>query len=141
MRIPGQFNNPPPFITTPDMPDWFHRYMGKHSAALRRLSQCLTGPTSVVLGALGATNTVKFVLGDLITGTLDTNTTLTLDIETRAGAEGLLELTQDATGGRTVAWVNALTTPAISATANKKTLIGATYNGTGWVLRTLASGY
>lgn len=144
MRIPGQFNVPPSFRVD-GAPDWFRAFLERHTLVMKRLAQSLTGPTLVALGNVGATATAKLYLGDLLTATLTANTVITLDAETRGSAEGLLQLTQDVTGGRAPTWVNALWTggaaPAIALGAGKRTLIGFTFNGSGWIGRILASNY
>lgn len=93
-------------------------------------------------GSSGAAATLSFLSARVLQVTLTADTTLTLSATgLQAGAEGLIELAQDSTGFRTVTWVNAATNPPISAAANEKTLIGVLYNGSTFVLYTVASGY
>lgn len=143
MRVPGQFNAP--VLRVPNPPAWFAPFLDRVDTAMKRLAERLSGPTVFALGNVVATATVKLALGDLVTATLTANTAITLDVVTRTGAEGLLELTQDAVGGRAPTWVNALWTggaaPAIALGIGKRTLLGFTYTGTGWVGRILASNY
>jgi hypothetical protein len=107
-----------------------------------RIATALTGPEVFAAGNVSSTKTLTLDIVDLTTVTLTGNATLTLQrTNSRAGAVAYLELTQDATGGRTVTFVNALTTPAISTTALKKTLVLAVNDGAGWVLMTIANGF
>lgn len=145
MKIPSPFN----FLamqTSDAHPTWFKEHLTRLNTQLNRIGQSLTGPTSFDAGNSGAAKTILPYTADLIKLTLTANTTITLDMNAQTGAEGLLELAQDATGGRTVAWTNALWTggsaPVITATALKRDLIGLTYRGDGgWVARVLASNY
>lgn len=112
---------------------------------VRRLADALRGPVALTVGNSGTAITLRLPLAHLTKVTLSANTTITLSTEAQAGDEARLELTQDATGGRTVAWVNATgdngVVPSPTATAAKRTLYGLTYNGTSWVARILASNY
>lgn len=141
MRVPGQFNPPALPHNVPGQPEWFTRFLKGQQLVFAQIAQALSGPSCIARGTVPAAVTVKPYLADLTTLTLAGDTTVTLGVDTRAGAEGLIEVAQDATGGWAITWVNALTTPTIAATASKRTLVGCTYNGTGWILRTLASGY
>jgi hypothetical protein len=107
-----------------------------------RVASVLGGPQRLDRGQVPTAITINPATVDLTTLELTGNATLTLEmVRTRVGSEGKIELTQDATGGRTPTWVNALTTPTISATANKRTLLLAVRSTDGWILTTLASGY
>lgn len=111
----------------------------------KKLANELQGPSSVAIGSVGATATVKLYEADLTTLTLTQNCAITLDNTSRAGAWGELEVLQDGTGAWTISWTNALwdsgTPPTISATANKRTLLRFTRNATGWVGAVVAKGY
>lgn len=109
----------------------------------RVLAAATKGPTCRSVLSPGATAaTVYPGQFDLTPITLTANASITLDVaSSRAGKLAYLELTQDASGGHTVTWTGALTSPSISTTANKRTLLEAVHNGAGWVLATLASGY
>jgi hypothetical protein len=111
----------------------------------RRLSDAMPGPTSIALGNSGATKTIKVYETDLAQLTLTANCAVTLDIASRKGAVGDLELTQDGTGSRTVTWTNALwasgTPPTIASGANKRTLIRFINVGKAWVGSVHASNY
>lgn len=141
MRVPGQFNPPALPHNVPGQPEWFRSFLRGQALLFQQLAQALTGPTRVARGEVPATVTVKPYAADLTTLTLTQGVAVTLDVGTRPGAEGLIEVTQDAVGGWAITWTNALTSPAIDATANKRTLLAATYTGNGWVLRVAASGY
>jgi beta-lactamase class A len=99
-----------------------------------RIATALTGPEVFAAGNVSSTKTLTLDIVDPAPLTLQRT-------NSRAGAVAYLELTQDATGGRTVTFVNALTTPAISTTALKKTLVLAVNDGAGWVLMTIANGF
>lgn len=142
MRVPKQFNAPVLPKPEPGSSAWVALFLDRQRAAMQQLARSLSGPTLFDAGQSGTFKTVNPLTADLILLELSANTTLTLDTDAaRGGAEALLELRQDAAGLRTVTWVNALTAPAVSTVALKRTLIGATFNGAGWVLRTLASNY
>lgn len=107
-----------------------------------RLASVLSGPQMLDRGLVPTAITINPGVVDLTTLELTGNATLTLDLDkTRTASEGKIEITQDATGGRTVTFVNALNTPTISTTATKRTLLLAVRVSGGWVLTTLASGY
>jgi hypothetical protein len=124
----------------PELMVWLNRQFVK-------LKGALPGPFAIARGTV--TTDIEVKLGDvsLLQLTLgdDIEITLVTAQDVRAGAEAKLELTQDATGSRAVTWVNATGTggsvPAPTATANKKTLYLATYNGTTWLLSVLSSNY
>lgn len=143
MRVPGQFNAP--VARVEGAPSWFAPFLERYATTMKRLAERLPGPTVSAMGAVATAATVKLPLGDLVTLTLAGNATLTLDQTTRAGAEGLLELTQDGRGGRVPTWVGARWTngvaPTIALGPNARTLIGFTYTAAGWVGRVLASNY
>jgi hypothetical protein len=112
------------------------------SRRLKLLSDVLKGPESFTIATPGAAVTVKPYIVDQTAMTLTQNCTITLDTQTRRGAWGDLELTQDATGGWTVTFVNLVNTaPVISTVASKRTLIRLIYVGTGWAASVFASGY
>jgi hypothetical protein len=147
MRVPYQFNVPSLPHDDPDLPSWFGRFLERHSLLLHRIAQSLPGPTERPLGNVGAAATVKFKLADVVTARLTANTTLTLDTETRTGAEGLLELTQD--GGSADArslwanvtlgrWARRRRSPPARGSAR---CIGFTFRGGAWVGRVVASNY
>jgi len=108
----------------------------------RDLATAVRGPVALSATA-NASKTLSLTTGDLTTVTVTANVTLTLDrATTRPGASAYLEIAQDATGGRTVTFVNvANTPPSIATTANQRTLLLAVNTPTGWVLSSLASGY
>lgn len=108
-----------------------------------RLGQTLRGAYAFDAGVSGTAKALAPQLADLTKLQLTGNTTITLpSTQMRAGAGGDIELAQDATGSRTVTWVNVLNTPpTVTSTATKRTLLQARYNGSGWLLTLLASNY
>lgn len=121
--------------STQSLLPWFNERFQKIAGVLR-------GPNDNDVGLIAASRIIRPQLADLTTITLGANLTLTLDIsDSRTAAYGFIQLLQDGTGARTVTWVNALTNPAISATANKRTMLLVINVGKAWVLSVLASGY
>lgn len=147
MRVPRGFNVAP-YIMPPELPDWFQQFVGRYREQMKRIAEGLSGPTVFDATAgvpLAAATTLSLKVADLVQVTLTLNTTLTIDLDQRAGAEGSVELIQDAIGGRTVAWVNVVwtngTPPVVAAGIGKRTLVGVTCNGATWVGRILATNY
>ena len=111
----------------------------------------ITSPTVITTGAAntqkqytansGATITVDPANGAYQTITLTANTTITIASVPSASTEKefILELLQDATGGRTVAWsnitfaTNSGAAPAINPTIAGSTYIGISGTSTAWV--------
>lgn len=144
MKVPHQLN----FSTIPVLdayPEWARTILARINTELQRVAGILRGPVLQALGNSGSSVTIKPYLADLTTLTLTANVAITLDIATRAGAEGLLEVVQDGTGGRTISWTNATGTggsiTAPTSTASKRSLYAMTFNGSNWVVRQLASNY
>lgn len=112
------------------------------NAQFARLAQSLRGYVQREIGEVTGAKLVSLHVADLTALTLTGDATLTLGVtDVRRGTRAQIEVTQDATGGRTLAFVNALTAPTIASGAGERTLIDATYTGDGWVLAVLASGY
>lgn len=80
--------------------------------------------TVTASGNLGATETFDFASVSWYTGTLDANVTLTLS-NLAAGAKAILQLSQDATGSRTITWPAAVLDPepTLNSTASSVTTI------------------
>jgi hypothetical protein len=111
----------------------------------------ITTPTVITTGAAntqkqytansGASLTIDPANGAYQTITLTANTTLTLAAVTSATTEKefIVELLQDATGGRTVAWSNITfatnngAAPPINTTINGSTYIGISGTNTAWI--------
>lgn len=144
MRVPQQFNVAP-VLDAPGAPDWFRQFSQRYQQSMKRIGEALTGPVLFNVVALDAAETISLKLGDLIAATLIVNTTITIALDQRGGAEGMIELMQDGVGLRTVAWVNVLwagsTPPVVASGAGKRTLLGFTCVGSAWVGRVIASNY
>jgi hypothetical protein len=114
--------------------------IGAVNGAFQKIRQSLLGAVAVELTVGAVTRTIYPSEADLTSITLTGNATLTLDTKRpRAGSVGFLEIIQDATGGRTVTWANAVgnagaAAPSPAAGANVHTIFGALYTGTHWVL-------
>jgi hypothetical protein len=111
----------------------------------------ITTPTVITTGAAntqkqytansGASLTIDPANGAYQTITLTANTTLTLAAVTSATTEKefIVELLQDATGGRTVAWSNITfatnngAAPSINTTINGSTYIGISGTSSAWI--------
>lgn len=144
MRIPKQLN-PTPIVEDAAWPDWFRRFLDRYVAQAKRVVEALPGPTLFNLAAVtGPAHTVSLRSGDVVAATLIADVAITIPL-TRAGDEGMLELTQDGTGGHAVTWVNVVwsnaTPPVVAATAGKRTLLGFTNLGAEWVGRVIASNF
>lgn len=142
MRVPRQFNFPP-LDSAPGAPPWFRDFLENQGRYLKRIALSLTGPKWFDLGNVSATVTVKPEIADLVVATLTANTAITLSMtDVRKGDEGLLELAQDGVGGWVPTWTNLIgAVPAVSATALKRTMIGLTHRGDGWVAYVRQAGY
>lgn len=117
-----------------------NRLAGYVNRQLERIGAVLRGFSSFTV--LGTVVTVNPGMVDLTEINLDANATVTLETDhVRPGAHGWIEFTQDAVGGRAVAFVGNANAAAVSATANKKTLIFCLFNGASWVLSVVASAY
>lgn len=111
----------------------------------------ITTPTVIKTGATdtnynysansGSSITIDPANGKYQTITLTNNTTITLATNPSATTEReiILELKQDGTGGRTVAWSNitfattGAVVPAINTAAGQSTYIGVTGTSVGWI--------
>lgn len=101
--------------------------VGRLNKLLDALRRALPGAKWHERGDSSTAITVDLSIADVTQVTLSANTTITLDMSPRAGTVAFVELVQDATGSRTVAWTNAKwaggSAPVITATASKKDLI------------------
>lgn len=114
------------------------------NAQMKLLSRALRGPVVFDAGVSGTAKTVSPQIADITELELTGDVTVTLSLtDTRKGMSGAIEFTQDGTGGRVVTFVNLIgTVPAITATADKRTLVLFTHVGDdGWVATVLASNY
>lgn len=107
------------------------------------VAQAVRGAVDIDLGDSGLALSVTPSDADQTTVQLTDNVTLTLvTLDQKRAMQGDIEFTQDATGGRTVTFVNLVgAIPAITSTADKRTLIRFTHVGDGWVATVLASNY
>ncbi len=94
-----------------------------------------TGVTQTV-AVSGATTTVDFSLGDIVTLTLGASTTLTLS-NPITGLFYFIKAVQDATGSRTITWPATVkwsggTAPTLTTTASKTDIITLWWDGTNY---------
>lgn len=94
-----------------------------------------TGVTQTVT-ASGATTTIDFASGDIVTLTLNASTTLTLS-NPITGLFYFIKCVQDATGSRTVTWPASVkwsggTAPTLTTTASKTDIIAFWWDGTNY---------
>lgn len=106
-----------------------------------RLEQTLPGAQSASYGTRSGAVTLDLGTADVTTLTLGGNVTLTLR-PAPAGTVAWLQLTQDGTGGRTVALSGGVCPGwTMTATASKSDLLGFVYVGSQWVGTTHAQNY
>lgn len=144
MRIPKQLNVAP-IVEDPAMPEWFRRFLARYVQQAKRIAESLSGPTLHNAVAVSVAATVALRLADVVAVTLIGNVALTLPL-TRGGDEGMLELTQDGTGGHTVTWVNVVwtngTPPVVASGAGKRTLLAFTcISATEWAGRVVVTNF
>lgn len=105
------------------------------------IKEALPGATCATYGSQSGAVTLDLAASDCATLTLAGNVTLTL----RPAADGTaawLKLTQDATGGRTVALSGGVVPGwTMTATANQSDLLGFVYVGGEWVGTSWATGF
>lgn len=145
MRIPKQLNLTP-VVEDATWPEWFRRFVERYVAQMKRVGDSLPGPRLFNAAAITGTATVTVRTADVIAATLIGDVAITVALtEHRAGDEGLLELTQDGTGGHAVTWVNVVwsnsTPPVVAAGAGKRTLLGFTHLGAEWIGRVVATNF
>jgi hypothetical protein len=107
---------------------------GGTGAATANLGRVALNRGAVALTS-GATVNTDCALGNVFTLTLGANATLANPTNMVAGATYIWEITQDATGSRTLAYGNAFTwiggtALALTTTANGVDIISAVYTGT-----------
>lgn len=88
-------------------------------------------------GAFGATETIDPTLGNVHTGTLDDDVTVTLSPPAGDAATLLLWLTQDGTGGWSITWAGSVTemgAPDTSADTTNLAVATTVDSGTTWVV-------
>lgn len=138
--------NPPPDLRLAEglgVPAWIDTIVKHINRQLVLVGRSLRGAVTYDAGESGIAKTVNPTIADITALELTDNVTLTLSLtDLRKGMSGSIEFTQDATGSRVVTFVNLLNAaPAITATANKRTLVLFTHVGDGWVATLLASNY
>lgn len=111
---------------------------------MKLIAQAVQGAVDVSAGNSGTAISIDVGVADQTTLMLTGNTTVTLVTTNRKRAqEGDIEFTQDAVGGRTVAFVNLVgSVPAIAAGIGKRTLVAFTNIGpNGYVAFVKATNY
>lgn len=94
-------------------------------------------------GNFGATETIDPTDGNVHTGTLDADCTVTLSAPAGTAASLLLWLTQDSTGGRDITWsgsVSEIGTPDTTADYTNLAVATTSDGGSSWVVAWVGSG-
>ncbi len=117
---------------------WLNKQFADVAAAVK-------GPVAFDAGIVSTTKTIKPNLARLTKLTLAGDAVLTLALDSRAGADGEIEITQDATGGHQPTWMNVVwadgIVPGIATGAGKRTLLAFMCNGDEWVGGIVAKNY
>lgn len=139
----NQYNEPFPLQINVPADSPMQQIVGHLNRQIKLVARALRGAVVFDAGQSGETKTINPAIADVTALTLTDDAEITLKLtDLKRGMTGTVEFLQDGTGGWVPTWVNLVgSSPAIDATADKRTLVQFVHVGEAWIGYVLKSGY